>query len=60
MVIAQLQSAIGRGLGAYANDRDPNRAESVEQALRPAFHLAIEAQAHDPPIEQSGPWSGTS
>jgi hypothetical protein len=59
VVIGRLQDAIGRGLSAYDGE-GRFRADAVHNALRPAFDLAVEALAQDPPLDpNTGPWGAT-
>ena len=41
-ILSEIQYLIGKGLGAYKNDRNPNRAESVTVPLQKAFDLIID------------------
>lgn len=40
-VIGDIQYLIGIAIGAYQNDRDPDRAEKVTDALEKAFNMAV-------------------
>ena len=49
--LGRIQNLIGRAKGAYQNDRDPNRAESVVNPLEEAFQLCIEILGQYPPVQ---------
>ena len=48
--LGEIQNLIGRGLGCYLNDRDPQRAENVCTSLQKAFDLCIVVLGKYPPI----------
>lgn len=56
VVIGRLQDMFGTAL-ARNNDRNPERQGEVDAALSFGHHLCIEVRSHDPPLEDSGPWS---
>lgn len=56
VVIGRLQDMFGEAL-ARNNDRNPERQGEVDAALNFGHQLCIEVRAHDPPLEDSGPWS---
>lgn len=47
--MAIVQTLIGRGMGSYQNDRDPNRAEHVMGPLRQAFDICVQLRKQCPP-----------
>jgi hypothetical protein len=58
IVIGRLQGLIGLTKASYWDDRQTNRAETVITPLKEAEELCIEARSFDPPINETGPWSG--
>lgn len=57
IVIGRLQNLIGIARGAN-NDRNRERQAQVDGRLEEAHNLCIEARSFDPPLEDTGPWSG--
>lgn len=49
-IVGILQDKIGLALAQF-NDRNPNRQEDVENILRKALTLCIDARSFDPPDE---------
>lgn len=54
LVIGELQGIIGEISGAYLNDRGPDRAQLVMDAVSRGERLCIQARSFDPPI--TGRW----
>lgn len=54
-VVRRLQHLVGMALGAYMDDRSPDRAGKVMGTLREAFDLCIEAlEDYDDPAGRQG------
>jgi hypothetical protein len=49
--VNSLQGLIGQAMGAYQNDRAPDRAEQVMTPLTEAHELCVSALSPDPPLD---------